>query len=109
LDCPCIFETTGSNVADACKATDTETGMLKYPMTNCLYSQEEKSYRMPSIISIMIALAFSAGKPTKEGDEGYLGLENPTMFTYGLTLFGMVGVCVPLFLFAIPCCFRNSG
>jgi len=68
-----------------------------------------KNANMPSIISIMITMAFNFGNYT-EGSEEIPLVGDSLAFQYRIAIFLLICVMIacPLMLFAIPCCFRHG-
>ena len=66
---------------------------------------------MPSIISIMITMAFQFGTPAEDQKNFYslVGESQDTQFAIARVLLACVMIACPLMLFAIPCCFRHGG
>lgn len=80
-------------------------------MVDCSYAGDYSSQRLGNVISIMITTTFSAGgfdHCSKESTNlPYVGSSLTSMYSISLTLLIIVMVCIPLYLFVIPCCFRN--
>lgn len=80
-------------------------------MVNCKYAGDYVSQRAGNVISIMITTTFSGGAIDPCSVEStftpYVGQSLDKMYSISLTLLIIVVVFIPIYLFTIPCCFRN--